>query len=495
MRVAVVGSGVAGLGATWLLNEHSDHEVHLYESDDRPGGHANTVHVTPPGKEPVDVDTGFIVFNPPTYPNFLKFLGLHPDVEILETSMTFSVSRDGGAFEWAGSGPRAVFCQPWRVFDSGMWRMLFDIMRFNACAVGVLKEKEDLSIGEYLEREGYSARFRDDFLIPMTAAVWSTPPDLCADGFPAKTLIRFMFNHHLLQIFGKPAWLTLKGGSINYVNAILGKLPPGQLHLSSPVRAVSSVNSKLTLETASGARETYDHVIFACHSDDALNMLEEGGSATPEERETLGAFRWNRNEVFLHTDESLMPRSRLAWSCWNYLTRSAVDTKGVKQANNPQVSLTYWMNDLQHISPSKHGQLLATLNPPAPPAPATVLGHYAYSHPVLDGGAVRAQAALAQLNAASAQDGRQRAFAGAWARYGFHEDGFITGLRAAAALQGVRPPFALMDADVERGEPRVGAVAVRVFGALEALRAFVAMVFGVLMGLVNVRGPDAKKVV
>ncbi|KAH9993165.1 hypothetical protein BJV77DRAFT_1067314 [Russula vinacea] len=461
MRVAVVGSGVAGLAATWLLNEYSPHEAHLYEADGRPGGHANTVHVTQPGKEPVAVDTGFIVFNPPTYPNFLRFLALHKrSVEVIKTQMTFSVSRDGGAFE--------------RVFDLGMWRMLFDIMRFNACAVRVLIENDDLSIGEYLQREGYSSQFRDDYLIPMTAAVWSTPPDVCAIDFPAKTLIRFMYNHHLLQITGKPSWLTIKGGSKKYVESILSQLPAAQLHLSTPVHAVWSGDGNTIMETATGKREAFDHIIFACHSEDALRILDAGSGATPTERETLGAFRWSRNEVWLHSDESLMPRSRLAWSCWNYITRTTVNEQGMKKANDPQVSFiappnptvqseteTDWMNDLQRLPSQKHGDLFATLNPLFPPSPTRVLGHYTYAHPVLSADAVRAQHRLAQLNAQMA--GR--------------EDGFASGLRAAAALPGVAPPFAIADADVERGEPRAGTMA-RLFDVLEVVRAFVALLVG-----------------
>ncbi|KAH9999630.1 hypothetical protein BJV74DRAFT_944710 [Russula compacta] len=447
MRVAVVGSGVTGLAATWLLNEYSAHEVHLYEADDRPGGHANTVHVARPGKEPVDVDTGFIVFNPPTYPNFLRFLELHSrEVEVIKTQMTFSVSRDAGAFEWAGDGLRSVFCQPRRVLDLGMWRMLFDIVRFNACAVRVLSDDadaDDLSIGEYLQREGYSPQFRDDYLIPMTAAVWSTPPDVCAVDFPAKTLIRFMYNHHLLQITGKPSWLTIKGGSKKYVKSILAQLPAAQLHLSTPVHAVCG--------------------------------------ATPEEREILGAFHWSRNEVWLHSDENLMPRSRLAWSCWNYITRTTVDEQGISKPNDPQVSFPDWMNDLQRIPASKHGHLFATLNPLSPPSPARVHGRYTYAHPVLSASATRAQRRLAQLNA-NARSSRPFAFAGAWTRYGFHEDGFTAGLRAAVtALPGVAPPFAIADADVLRGEPRVVRALVSAFDVLEAARALVALLFGRLM--------------
>ncbi|KAJ2913379.1 hypothetical protein MD484_g7049, partial [Candolleomyces efflorescens] len=452
MKVAVVGSGVSGLAATWLLNEYSDHEVHLYESDSRPGGHANTVKYYPPGKsEGVDVDTGFIVCNPPTYPNFLRFAGLHapkgPDdtgVKIVPTEMTFSVSRNGGEFEWAGKNPLTVFCQPRRLLDPRMWRMLYDVFRFNACSLRVLLQDDssELSIGEYLTKEGYSSAFRDDYLIPMTAAIWSTPPGRCFLDFPAKTLIQFMYNHHLLQITGKPSWLTIQGGSHNYVNAILSKLPEAQLHLSTPIvsattrEVAGSSRHKVVLRTQQENEVEYDHVIFACHSDTALEILETG-NITPDEDRILGLFEWNKNEVVLHSDPTLMPRSRIAWSCWNYLTTTFEESAGGNIID--RVSLTYGMNDLQHISEERWGPVLVTLNPPFNPAPDKTFGWWKYDHPVLDGKAVQAQAEMRKI-----QNKRSITFAGAWLKYGFHEDGFTSGLLAACAIDeepGAFPTF------------------------------------------------------
>ncbi|KAK7677754.1 hypothetical protein QCA50_019306 [Cerrena zonata] len=353
MKIAVVGSGVAGLSATWLLNEHSDHEVHLFEASNRPGGHANTVTYTPQNGKPVDVDTGFIVFNPSTYPNFINFLNRYPSLRsaILPTEMTFAVSRDRGAFEWAGNNLFTVFAQPSRLLDPNMWRLIYDVLRFNTCARRVAMEyskvNEDVSIGDYLNREGYSDAFRDNYLIPLTAAVWSTPPDKCALDFPARTLIQFMSNHHLLQITGKPSWLTLKGGSRVYVDQIIYNLPKSQLHLSTPVVSVStdpqtnSSRSPMTLKTADGKTETFDHIILACHSDTALKLLRAGDSGTTvDEEQILGAFKWNRNEAVLHSDIELMPKRRLAWSCWNYLTSSATTRDGKTKANVDQVALT-----------------------------------------------------------------------------------------------------------------------------------------------------------
>ncbi|KAL1760274.1 hypothetical protein FB107DRAFT_245825 [Schizophyllum commune] len=464
MKVAVVGSGVSGLGATWLLNEYSPHEVHLYESEARPGGHANTVRFHRRGQdasEGVDVDTQ-IVFNPTTYPNFLHFLQMQPDITILPTAMTFSVSRDNGAFEWAGDNLFSVFCQPKRLLDPDMWRLWYDVLRFNASARRILKDdsvSDNVSVGEYLEREGYSDSFKDNYLIPMTAAIWSSPPDKCATDFPARTLIRFMRNHHLLQITGKPKWLTIQGGSINYVNKILSRLPSSQLHLSTPVQSIKTLpDSRVQLRTADGTMEIYDRVIMACHSDTTLRILEAGGPAlggglTSRERDLLGTFKWNKNECILHYDERLMPKSKLAWSCWNYLTTSTVDADGKRLPNEPRISLTCeytgsgfitdGMNDLQHISYAKQGPVLVTLNAPFEPAPDKVVGRWKYEHPVLDAKAVRAQKLLKLI-----QGTRSIWYAGAYTKYGFHEDGFASGLAAAmGAVEGdspVLPPFPIV---------------------------------------------------
>ncbi|RPD62510.1 FAD/NAD(P)-binding domain-containing protein [Lentinus tigrinus ALCF2SS1-7] len=442
MKIAVVGSGVSGLGATWLLNEYTGHEVHLFEADSRPGGHANTVTFDRPGMKPTGVDTS-IVFNPSTYPNFINFLNQYPDLaeRILPTEMTFAVSRDMGAFEWAGNNLMTVFCQPSRLLDLEMWRLIYDVVRFNASAQRLIVElesnkatDEELSIGTYLKQHRYSDSFRDNYLIPMTAAIWSTPPDKCALDFPARTLIQFMHNHHLLQITGKPKWLTLRGGSRTYVQKILSRLPSSRLHLSTPIQSVKSTRFSenahiVELTTASGETMEFDHVILACHTDTTVDILNAGGGMTSEEARILEAFKWNRNEAVLHCDERLMPKSRLAWSCWNYLTKSVTDAAGKYLPNVNQVSLTYWMNDLQHLSMKDHGPVLVTLNPPFDPKPSLEFGRYKYDHPILSEEAIRAQDELPSI-----QRTRGISYSGAWTKYGFHEDGFTSGLRAAAAL-------------------------------------------------------------
>ncbi|KAF8879100.1 amine oxidase [Gymnopilus junonius] len=579
MKIAVVGSGVSGLAATWLLNEHSDHEVHLYESDSRPGGHANTVHFVPKGKtqdEGVDVDT-YIVFNPTTYPNFLRFLRLYSpktrlqnflatswflgrgttttidqksSIRILPTEMTFSISRDRGAFEWAGKNLATVFCQPRRLVDPDMWRMIYDVLRFNVCSRRVLldeKDAEDISIGEYLSREGYSDAFKNNYLIPMTAAIWSTPPDNCFLDFPARTLIQFMYNHHLLQITGKPSWLTIQGGSYRYVNAILSKLPQDQLHLNSAVQSVRNVeredggNPQVILTTIAGHEVKYDHVIFACHSDAVLNILRVGG-LTDEEDRILSLFAWNKNEAVLHSDTNLMPRSRMAWSCWNYLssTTPVSDEKGGNGYNSGtededgqlyspksrspvrpikmeinEVSLqTDGMNDLQHIPESRYGPVLVTLNPPFEPSEDTIVGRWQYDHPVLDSKAVKAQNEMYKI-----QNTRSISYAGAYLKYGFHEDGFTSGLLAACSIDDdqkslptamsytsnlcsmtiptrrltVRPPFDIQHADHHVRLARRGSenftykVAAWIFDWLEksGVRPLLGMAGSVLLGVLT----------
>ncbi|WWC69966.1 uncharacterized protein I206_103910 [Kwoniella pini CBS 10737] len=453
MRIAIVGTGVSGISALWLLNEFSEHEVNIYEKDDRPGGHTNTVEFKREGKEPVQVDTGFIVCNPPTYPNFLRFLK-YLNIPLLKTEMTFSVTRDRGAFEWAGEGLGGVFCQLSNLFNPRLYRMLFDIIRFNLFSTDLLNQeynKREISIGEYLEKEGYSNGFRDDYLMPMTGAIWSTPANQAALDFPASTLIRFFHNHHLLQITGKPKWLTVKGGSKRYLDAVLSKLPKENLHLNTEINAIESHENGVNLVEVSGQRHLYDHVILATHSDTTLKLLRNGGGLTEDEEKALGPWKWSKNEAILHYDEKLMPIRRKAYSAWNYLTLTETDE------NKPQtrtteseietVSLTYSMNILQHIPEDKHGLVLVTLNPPFPPDESKVVGRYHYEHPMMTRESVDAQSLLPSI-----QNKRGISFAGAWTKYGFHEDGFTSSMKLLIQSPfNVKPPFQPLPAS--RGLP------------------------------------------
>ncbi|SCZ98301.1 BZ3500_MvSof-1268-A1-R1_Chr3-2g06281 [Microbotryum saponariae] len=443
MKIAVVGSGTSGLGATWLLNEHSKHEVHLFEADPRPGGHANTVrYKNPLGDDYINVDTGFIVFNTVTYPNFLAFL-LETGVPYLSSDMSFSVSRDRGLFEWAGASPAALFAQPLNLLNPSHWRMVWDILRFNVGALEVLQRGDrgdrGESIGDYLARERYSQTFIDNYLLPMTAAIWSTPPDKAALDFPALTLIRFMHNHHLMQILDRPTWLTVENGSHSYVNRILNRLDPAKYHQGRRIESVRTggKEGKVVLKDSEGNETDWDHVIFACHADTTLKILEKGEGITEEEKRILSGFEFSKNRAVLHSDPELMPQRRIAWSAWNYLTAS----DGPK-LNVNSVALTYWMNLLQSIPEAIYGPVLVTLNPPFEPRKEHKFAEWDYEHPLFSEKSVRSQDELKKI-----QNKRGITFAGAWTKYGFHEDGLTSGLRIAVDHLGAQSPFPIRHAE------------------------------------------------
>jgi predicted NAD/FAD-binding protein len=305
-KIAIVGSGVSGLGTLYALR-NTGHDVHLFEAADRLGGHTNTLPFRHGDKE-IMVDTGFIVMNTATYPNFIPFLkelGITP----VATAMTFGISRDYGAFEWSGTSLGSIFAQRSNALRPRFWRMIYDIVRFNLFALDVLSEEEEkeaeLSIGDYLDREGYSEAFRDDYLIPMTACVWSTDADKCALSFPAKTLVRFMWNHHLLSTVAKrPDWLTIKGGSKQYIDGLMKDFPRENVHLSSPVRAVrNSSDGKVVVQFESGDDGEFDEVVLACHGDQAHRIIKS--SATEVEIDIMSNFQTSENKVYMHSDRSV----------------------------------------------------------------------------------------------------------------------------------------------------------------------------------------------
>ncbi|KAH8888171.1 amine oxidase [Thozetella sp. PMI_491] len=460
-RVAIVGSGCAGIAALWALNR-THHDVYLYESADRLGGHTNTVEWTC-GGHTTAVDTGFIVMNTATYPNFISFLDkVH--VRTVPTEMTLAVSRDHGLFEWAGTSLDSLFCQRRNIFSPRMWRLVFDVIRFNQFALDLLisdssgDASQEESVGDYLDRNGYSDVFRDDYLIPMTAAVWSTSPDKCSLEFPAVTLIRFLWNHHLLSTVAKrPDWLTIPEGSKSYIDAVMKGFPPNHLFLNTPVLSLENdSDGRVRLHLAGGESEMFDHVILATHGDEAFSIIKD--SATEEERGIMSSFRTSKNAAVLHSDVSLMPESRKAWSSWNYMTKSSPLTG---KGNIDQVSLTYNMNILQHIPTDRFGDVLVTLNPLHEPAEETVQGQYSYTHPLYTPAAVRAQQLLPTI-----QNTRGVSYAGAWTKYGFHEDGFSSGLKVAQDHLGAKLPFEFVDSTFSRGrrpELRLGDRVLRVW--------------------------------
>lgn len=496
MKIAVVGGGVSGLSSVWALNEYSSHDVHLFEPLPWIGGHANTQSFTPPtAPSPLSaprtlVDTGFIVFNKVTYPNFLRFLQL-TGVEILDSDMSFSVTRHTsagyGGFEWAGGSPAALFCQKSNLVNPGHWRMVWDIIRFNQQSVDYLreakervKEGKEESIGEWLGRRGYSESFRRNYLIPMTASIWSTAPETALGSFPALTLLRFMHNHHLLQILDRPQWLTIKNGSHSYVKRILSKLPKERIHQGKDkgeVEAAWKEGNKWVLRTADGSEHKgWDKVIFASHADQTLAVLQAGkgkGGGMDEQMEVLARFKFSQNQAVLHSDTRLMPQRRAAWSAWNFLseTHSPQSSGGKKvhtSSDVDRVSLTYWMNLLQSLPESSFGPVLVTLNPttspssPYTPKPELVVKSQSYTHPIYTPDSVLAQQQLASLQ------GKEGAwFAGAWTNYGFHEDGFRSGLLAAEAVGECYLPFDIRDA--EREIPKSKQVACRVVEGIDGV--------------------------
>ncbi|KAH7392524.1 amine oxidase-like protein [Pyrenochaeta sp. MPI-SDFR-AT-0127] len=439
-RIAIVGSGISGLSALWALRNTS-HQIHIFEKEDRLGGHTNTVTWTHNGRE-TPVDTGFIVLNTATYPNFIAFLDALR-VKTVASEMTFGISRDAGAFEWSGTSAQALFAQPENALKPSFWRMIFDIVRFNQFALDLLSaapgssaasDAAEMSIGEYLRREGYSAAFRDDYLIPMTACVWSTGADKCALEFPALTLVRFMWNHHLLStISERPPWLTVQGGAKRYIDAVMKECINANTHLGTPVEAVTKRNGQVELTLggkAAGKTEVFDEVVLACHGDQARWLL--GDTLTAEEKEILGAFETTPNMAYLHSDTSLMPKRRTAWSAWNYLTTSSF-SNGQSSALQA-VSLTYNMNILQHISTTTFSDVLVTLNPENPPSPSLTQATYKYRHPLFNSAMIAAQDKLESI-----QGEGGIWYAGAWTGYGFHEDGCKSGVEVAERLGGSVP--------------------------------------------------------
>ncbi len=426
--IAIIGSGIAGMSAAWLLS--SAHDVTVLEADGRIGGHSNTVDAGG-----IPVDTGFIVYNEATYPN-LTALFAHLGVATVATEMGFAVSVDGGRLEYSGAGLGGLFAQKRNLLRPRFWSMLRDLVRFYREAPRDLPGLGSTSLGDYLDRGGYGAAFRDDHLYPMAAAIWSTPVTAIGD-YPAASFVRFCENHGLLNLGARPLWRTVVGGSRNYVASLTAGFA-SRIETGNAVERVRRLADAVELTLADGAVRRFDDVVMACHADDALRLLAD---PDPDETAILGSFGYRRNEAFLHSDPALMPVRRKVWSSWNYLSSGAGDGR---------LSVTYWMNPLQHLPANK--PLFVTLNPLVPPDPARVIRREIYHHPVFDAAAGAAQPRLWSLQ------GRRRTwFCGAYFGAGFHEDGLQAGLAVAEQLGGVRRPWQVAD---ESGRIHVGPVPV-----------------------------------
>ncbi len=419
-KIAVIGAGVSGLSAAWLLS--TAHQVVVYERDKRLGGHANTVSVEMAGKT-YGVDAGFIVFNEPSYPNFtalLKSLGVPTE----QSCMSFAASINGGEIEYSGQTLSSVFANRKSIVSPRFWGMLNDIARFHRAARKALRTGIDdtISLGTFVDLNGFGGYFRENFLKPMAAAIWSTPSQDVLN-YPAGSFVRFFSNHGLLQVLNLPIWHTVSGGSRRYVEQI-SKPFAGAARLDTGVARIIREGNKVRVIDESGGEDQFDDVVIATHADAALKMLD---APSEEERALLGAFGYQPNRAVMHTDDRFMPLRRRAWASWNYIgdTRPGAPT---------EPSVSYWMNRLQNLDCPK--DIFVTLNPQTDIPDEHMIAVFDYDHPVFD-----LKAGAAQKNIWSLQGRGGVWYCGAHFGQGFHEDGLQAGLAAAEAVGGVRRPW------------------------------------------------------
>jgi predicted NAD/FAD-binding protein len=408
MKIAIIGTGISGLGAAYLL--HKQHEITVYESDTRVGGHSRTIFVND-GSEQIPVDTGFIVFNKKNYPLLTRLFEIL-DVPIIESDMSFGVSVKDG---WLEYGSKSMFSQKANWLRPQFWRMIMDILKFNKHALAYVGDRQDITLRQCLSDMKMGDWFCRYYLQAMGAAIWSCSVETILD-FPAYTFLRFFENHGLLSVDDHPQWYTVKGGSREYIQR-LTKNFSDKIKISCAVTKISRNQDSVTVRDSFGDEEHYDHVILACHADQALNMIEQPSKT---EKDILSAFQYQKNSIIVHTDPSFMPKLKKCWASWVYLSQRTAD-------NLPLVSLSYWMNQLQNLK--TRSPILVTLNPHRRPKSDLVQDEYDFTHPVFTLHTLRAQKRIHEI-----QGINRISYCGAYLRYGFHEDGFMSAVEVAKQL-------------------------------------------------------------
>jgi predicted NAD/FAD-binding protein len=415
-NIAVIGSGIAGLSAAYLLQEK--HTVTLYEKEPRLGGHSRTITVTHDDRI-IPVDTGFIVFNERNYPN-LTALFARLGVKVKNSDMTYAFTTRDGWFEWGAKDLNAIFGQRRNLLRPWFLNLFREVVRFNSEAVRRVADDPTITLGDLIDAMGLSDRFKRYYLLPMAGAIWSCPPQQMLK-FPAKVFVNFFHNHGLLAMEGQPQWLTVDGGAQQYVQRLASALK-SRAQTGCPATSVTRYDRGANVTDAAGRSAHYDHVVFACHTDESLALLTE---ATDSERAALSAIKYQRNLAILHKDPRFMPKRKRCWAAWNYHASG--------DGAEPAVTLTYWMNKLQSID--ERYPLFVTLNPASEVAAADIFDTHVFHHPVFDTAAIAAQSALTQM-----QGERNTWFCGAYMRHGFHEDGLISAMAIAERL-GITAPW------------------------------------------------------
>ncbi len=407
MKIAIIGSGISGMAASWLLNKK--YEIDLYEKNDYVGGHSNTVEIDYDGKK-IAVDTGFIVFNHQTYPN-LKALFELLQVKCQTSNMSFSASIDEGKIEYSGQSLATVFCQKKNLFNWKFYLMIKDILKFNKKATEILESDRNPSLEQFLEDLKMGSYFQKFYLLPMAAAIWSCPLEVIKK-YPAKSLIRFFVNHGLLQVTNQPQWYTVSGGSREYVKLLCADFKD-KIFLNSKIKKIKKLaDNKLEI-----AGKIYDKVVLACHSNQALELIDDFSDET---KNLLSKIKYQKNIATLHKDQNLMPKNKKAWASWNY-------SSNCKDKQNQGLALTYWMNILQGID--QNHPLFVSLNSKHKIDHSKIFAEFEYEHPIFDLEAVMAQKEFEKI-----QGKENLYFCGAYLRYGFHEDGLLSAINVAKKL-------------------------------------------------------------